>query len=805
MASTSLERGYKFTITETGIELYAGGATATWVLESLISTLNDGSAHYLLVDFRNTGGTSWTLKTSVDGAAFVDRGSASGPVVAAADTAPKIEMTDTEAGAYVDEATMWAGHTLFTTSELDALHDLGNTYGQGMDEFWDRYGWQAAGLPNPDQAVFYNDLDELGDWTGTGVFTAGQVGNGLTGAAGDEFSFGAREDLGDGVFTIVRVSNTMVVVGFVDSGGLAKAVVVSYQGSWTLGPVSLLTATTGAFIPEDGLIMMDAGTTFVIHSAHTPAGERNFFVLTRSGTSLTVGAKRDLGSGPGGIPGGLRYMEKLDSSRFLILYDDGAGTLKARVGTISGTSITFSGEVTVDSGAGTSYDVSVASLGSGRIALAFAHDGDDIPKFKLLTVSGTSLTAGAATVLGSAPAGNVAVRQVDGDRLLFMWEGAGTITARMGSVSGTALTIGPTTSFSGGVFDVAVVDSTKAVVFYHLDVGGGEIRGKGRMLYMSALVVTVGGAVSDYGECLGGEVRIIYMYGDDQEIVVFIGDTQDGYPGGTLIPALVESEASVVSGYGGGYYPWPEEEPTRVVTHGWMQNPTKVSASGPSGGYGSVSFGREYVITYGYSGGAYRITLTHSGGGGGISWSGPAIDTLMATLNDGSPHMVITDFENTGGTTWVLKTSVDGDPWVDHGSETGLAPAVCPFGLCDGDPFVDIFDPGMNCPLIPPGPCQWVDEIVIWVGGRTILTSFSETDLENLNDLGETFGGGMDEWNETFGAPICWQATATLPGGAVWRDSGSGPCPAVIRVPRGAGNVVVTDDGRAVSPRIIEG
>jgi len=39
----------------------------------------------------------------------------------------------------------------------------------------------------------------------------------------------------------------------------------------------------------------------------------------------------------------------------------------------------------------------------------------------------------------------------------------------------------------------------------------------------------------------------------------------------------------------------------------------------------------------------------------------------------------------------------------------------------------------------------------------------------------------------------------------VWRDSGSGPCPASIRVPRGASDVVVTDDGKRVAPRVLEG
>jgi hypothetical protein len=62
----------------------------------------------------------------------------------------------------------------------------------------------------------------------------------------------------------------------------------------------------------------------------------------------------------------------------------------------------------------------------------------------------------------------------------------------------------------------------------------------------------------------------------------------------------------------------------------------------------------------------------------------------------------------------------------------------------------------------------------------------------------------MNEYEENFGAPICWQVTAKVVGG-IWRDSGSGPCPPVIRVPKGAQDIVVTDNGQRVNPQIIEG
>jgi len=93
----------------------------------------------------------------------------------------------------------------------------------------------------------------------------------------------------------------------------------------------------------------------------------------------------------------------------------------------------------------------------------------------------------------------------------------------------------------------------------------------------------------------------------------------------------------------------------------------------------------------------------------------------------------------------------------------------------------------------------------MWSGNQSTFDVFTTQELANLNDLANTFGDTMNLFQENFGAPLCWQATATMPDGSIWRDSGTGPCPAVVRVPKGADDIMVTDGGRRVSPRIAEG
>ena len=178
------------------------------------------------------------------------------------------------------------------------------------------------------------------------------------------------------------------------------------------------------------------------------------------------------------------------------------------------------------------------------------------------------------------------------------------------------------------------------------------------------------------------------------------------------------------------------------------------------------------------------ISFSGQGGGATASW---ALSGLINDLNEGNPHFLVMDFGNEGGTMWRLKTSFDGLGWQDRGTQVGPTPA----SVSDTDPGVSLADADAD---------TWADEVVMWVGHD----EFSSSQLENLHDLGDVFGAPMDQYGDHFDAPICWQATAVV-GGKPWCDSGSGPCPPVVRVPKGATDVVVTDDGAPASPRIVEG
>jgi len=196
----------------------------------------------------------------------------------------------------------------------------------------------------------------------------------------------------------------------------------------------------------------------------------------------------------------------------------------------------------------------------------------------------------------------------------------------------------------------------------------------------------------------------------------------------------------------------------------------------------SVAMERGYkaVVT------ATGIDFSGSGGGATATWALPG---LIATLNDGGSHFLVLDFElTTAPNTWALLTSIDGLAFdMTLGTRTGPTAA----SVVDTDP---------NITMANSASTAFADEVVMYVGQMT----FTSAQLQNMVDLGNVFGAGLDQFSQNFGAPLCWQATAMV-GGKAWCDSGSGPCPPVIRLPKGAVDVVVMDDGMTISPRILEG
>ena len=148
----ALERGYRYEVTDTAIVLTSDSGSCSWTggaIDTLIATLNDGGDHLLVVDFENVGGNSWVLKTSIDGAPYVNQGTQSGCDVLSTDSDPRVELNSAESDAYIDEAAMWVNPTEFTSQQLADMYALGNS-GLPLDD-WDTFTTTTAPpvVPHP--------------------------------------------------------------------------------------------------------------------------------------------------------------------------------------------------------------------------------------------------------------------------------------------------------------------------------------------------------------------------------------------------------------------------------------------------------------------------------------------------------------------------------------------------------------------------------------------------------------------------------------------------------------------------------
>jgi len=656
----------------------------------------------------------------------------------------------------------------------------------------------TAGILKPDEVIFYHPLDENRvehtqgqTWTGVSGSTAGKVGEANSAIAGTTMGFGASKATSSAI------------------GG-------------------------GQFI-RTGVAKLDA-TRFVI--AYAIGNNVVANVGTISGSDITFGADQVASTiGQAGSLGAL--VTALDSTHVLILFHHGTGgaRLRAVAGIVSGDTISF-GSITTAHPTGADADANVDDMGS-LVTLDATHVvfiylmnlGATFPnQVKAAEVIGTTITMGAgANVTATSPAfstASVAALTATTFVTVARDNSFGADQAQVGTVTGTTITLGSKFGLPGGISmnesTIVALSSTLFVVnFFDVNAGAGTtivgiVSGTDITFGSETLWTATSVTISSLVTVPLSPTTFAFAYRDGRDSNH--GTAQIGTVTGTSLAFGVEAEftsasaadslgleamdsATLVVSYrdeGNSNLatakvgllgqsstltaPTPAAYPSaighdRVVMAMWARNLT--------GGTSTVTIERGYIVD--------MTATTIAIGGTTATWSGASIGTLMSTMNNGSSHLLILDFENTGGTNWVLSTSVDGSAFTSQGSQTSGTQIIA---TTDTDPNVSIAD-GVTA--------QWVDELVMWAGDKTVLEPFTTQEAANLFDLADTFGETMDQFESNFGAPLCWQATATMPDGSAWRDSGSGPCPPVVRVPNGAGDIVVTDGGSPVSPRIIEG
>jgi len=643
----------------------------------------------------------------------------------------------------------------------------------------------TAGILRPDEVIFYHPLDadfkehtasEV--WSGTAASVPGKIGQGNSAVTSSDIGFGALSTIVAGTadwendpVNVTALSATSVVATYGkisgDDSGRAKAGVVSGTAvTWGAETTYRPGANAVGTALQGRLCSLDATHVLVSYGKSAGDGYGGFVkVGTVSGLDLTWGTEHQFTSD---ALVGEMMIEAVDSTRAVVLYRGASGHAKATVCMVSGADVTSGSQSTYSTVAGHSATETLAltALDSDKV-LAGACWSDD---FRVGTLSGLDLTWGAAHTFAMDTWNRITLAALDSTTAVLT-RYIGGCEARVVKVSGTDITVGSSVMLNGAArgANVSRLSATTCAMSYRANGAGRAVIGT-----VSGMDITLGTFATWNTETM---LRPHIATLNSTSFITVSHEYQSGAETGSARAAVGTLDASAGLSGTTGLYP-SAIGATRVVLAMWAENLT--------GGSSTVTIERGYSV-------ALTATSVSLGGTTAV-WSDAGISTLMSTMNDGGDHMLVLDFENTGGTSWNLRTSVDGAGFTDQGAQDSGTQAVT---TADTAPEIAIEDGA--------GADQWVDELVMWAGDKTTFDLFTTEELANLNDLADTFGETMDKYEENYGAPICWQATATMPDGTVWRDSGSGPCPAVIRVPRGAADIVVTDEGRVVSPRIQEG
>jgi hypothetical protein len=245
-----------------------------------------------------------------------------------------------------------------------------------------------------------------------------------------------------------------------------------------VGTVSGTDITFGAateFVGDDGCngisVTALSATAFVAAYGDGGFAYGAAKVGTVSGTSITFGTEAAFQSNFTGAD--FISATALSATAFVVAYRDISDPLyghgRARVGSISGTSITFGAATEFVSANGASR-ISVAALSATAFVVAYRDYANPsvAGMARIGTVSGMGITFGAAAEFESAGVENISAAALDADRFVVAYSESDASyhgTAKVGTVSGTAITFGAAAEFLSGYVDSIAAAAWSATTF----------------------------------------------------------------------------------------------------------------------------------------------------------------------------------------------------------------------------------------------------------------------------------------------------------------------------------------------------
>ena len=291
------------------------------------------------------------------------------------------------------------------------------------------------------------------------------------------------------------------IVDFTASGTVASGKPVVLNANGTVSQVAAIAEAVGTeanYVTNNTSYTQcvfdpDTGKTIIAYQDHKPSSDKGMVVVatpTASGT-ISLGTPVEFSTTAGYIA--MTY--DTGQNKVLLAYRGASNHLRARVGTVSGTSISFGTELQVD--AENSAHVALAydpDLGSHLVVYDYNSASG---KARVLTVSGTSVTSGSAVTFDSSQVSQCAVAYDESaDAYLVAYRDQGNsnyATAFVTTVSGTTPSFGSAVVFESAnsiEIDATYDSSAQKVVITYRDLGVNQ---------PTAIVGTVSGTSVSFG------------------------------------------------------------------------------------------------------------------------------------------------------------------------------------------------------------------------------------------------------------------------------------------------------------------
>ena len=313
-----------------------------------------------------------------------------------------------------------------------------------------------------------------------------------------------------GTSAVFETSETIYISGTYDSAN--EKVVIAYQtqlsgnyGRVVVGTVSGNSISFGSVVTFSNRDTTHISTTYdpdsgkvVIAYGDTSSNGGRAIIGTVSGTSISFGTPVVFVTSAQARYISLTY--DTNSNKVVVFYRVGTdgGKGKARVGTVSGTSISFGTEVVFNNGY-TEECSSTFDSANNKVLVAFLDGSNsDYGTVIVGTVSGTNISFGSEVVFNSNTTNQIsAVFDTANNKVVIAWFAQNNSyygTAIVGTVSGTSISFGSQVVFNAASTHhvSAAFDSTNGkVIIGYRDVGNSS--------YGTAIAGTVSGTSISFG------------------------------------------------------------------------------------------------------------------------------------------------------------------------------------------------------------------------------------------------------------------------------------------------------------------